>query len=345
MAAIMSCRTDHEVESIIEKTFYTCSDDVMIELEGSESSINVMLFKGKEFIASRTLLRDSLSGGRIFKTNDLTIALVNDSIKTSGLMWNYKGRISTDKERNRRVFKKVNYYITDSGALITTTQQSDKSIQLTLDVGKNTILKTILPNIVSASGAKYQDGDIVFWSKNNTAMLIYKGTIYGHCVRMYDDEIASDPCSNETLKTGVVAFLNDELKGDLEALTSNDRFFLAEYVDLNDDGDDEVCIALASSYFCGTGGCTWYLLNPDFTLITKFSVSDFPVYVSKTSSNGYRDLYVKSNGNYHELKYSGSSYPSNPSVETPFELLSKPEYTTAGVKRIFEQVYLKRCPF
>ena len=69
-----------------------------------------------------------------------------------------------------------------------------------------------------------------------------------------------------------------------------------------------------SSYFCGTGGCTFLLLDRYAEIITKFTVMDAPIYVSKAKTNGWRNLMIKSEGKFKKLVFDGKSYPSNPSV-------------------------------
>lgn len=104
------------------------------------------------------------------------------------------------------------------------------------------------------------------------------------------------------------------LKDDLQFLSENDRKFQFYKIDLNADGKEEYFVRFMSSYFCGTGGCTFLLLDRYAEIITRFTVMDAPIYVSKTKTNGWRNLMVKSEGKFKELVFDGKSYPSNPSV-------------------------------
>ena len=104
------------------------------------------------------------------------------------------------------------------------------------------------------------------------------------------------------------------LKDDLKFLSENDRKFQFYKIDLNEDGKEEYFVRFMSSYFCGTGGCTFLLLDRYAEIITKFTVMDAPIYVSKAKTNGWRNLMIKSEGKFKELVFDGKSYPSNPSV-------------------------------
>jgi hypothetical protein len=121
--------------------------------------------------------------------------------------------------------------------------------------------------------------------------------------------------SNTEVADQIRTYLNTNLlKEDIKVLTEDQRYFQYEQVDLNDDGIFEYLIGFQNSYFCGTGGCTFMLINNDGSLITKFSVSETPFIVSNAKSNGYKDLIVSSKGKLHFLQYNGKTYPKNPSV-------------------------------
>jgi hypothetical protein len=105
------------------------------------------------------------------------------------------------------------------------------------------------------------------------------------------------------------------LKKDLPALTKEDRSFYYETFDLNNDNKDEYFVGFSNPYFCGSGGCSGYILNNDGSLINKFTVTDFPIYVAKSSSEKFQDLIVSSKGIFHLIKMKNGKYPSNPSVQ------------------------------
>ena len=92
------------------------------------------------------------------------------------------------------------------------------------------------------------------------------------------------------------------------------RFVFFEY-SLNDDARKEIFVGLIGPYFCGSGGCTMYLLDSQGNVITRFTVVDYPVVISNQLSHGWRDLIIYSGGKNRLLKFNGKTYPSNPSVQ------------------------------
>lgn len=120
---------------------------------------------------------------------------------------------------------------------------------------------------------------------------------------------------DDLMSKNIINFLTQSyLKNDLQFLTENDRKFQFYKIDLNDDGKEEYFIRFMSSYFCGTGGCTFLLLDRYAEVINKFTVMDAPIYISKDKTNGWKKLIVQSGGKFKELIFDGKSYPSNPSI-------------------------------
>lgn len=119
--------------------------------------------------------------------------------------------------------------------------------------------------------------------------------------------------------------LNDYLKKDINGMDSLDRKFQMYKIDLNGDGKDEYFISLTGKYFCGSGGCTFLLINNEAEKIAAFSVTDAPIYVSPTKENGWNVLYLLSNGKYRKTVYGKKSYPSNPSVLPASDFKPGPE--------------------
>ena len=104
------------------------------------------------------------------------------------------------------------------------------------------------------------------------------------------------------------------LKDDLEFLQANDRKFQFYKTDLNDDGNEEIFVRLMGPYFCGSGGCTFLLLDKYGEIITKFSVTRAPIFVEPTKTNGWSLLLVRDSGVFKELSFTDGSYPNNPSL-------------------------------
>ena len=124
-----------------------------------------------------------------------------------------------------------------------------------------------------------------------------------------------EPEVKESSVEKIKAFLTDTyLKNDLEILQDIDRKFQYHEVDLNHDGKNEFFVRFMSPYFCGTGGCTFLLLDSDLKLITKFSVTRAPIFVEQTDKNDWAILLVKDSGVFKELIYENGTYPNNPSV-------------------------------
>ncbi|KDN54900.1 hypothetical protein [Flavobacterium seoulense] len=105
------------------------------------------------------------------------------------------------------------------------------------------------------------------------------------------------------------------LKKDLSILTKEERYFYYEAFDLNNDKKDEYFVGFSNPYFCGSGGCSGYILNNDGSLINSFTVTDFPIFVATSSNEKFYNLIVKSRGIFHLVKMNNGKYPLNPSVQ------------------------------
>lgn len=144
--------------------------------------------------------------------------------------------------------------------------------------------------------------------------------------------------TEETLKTDAMPFVpqstdeqtanniknflvNDFLKDDISFLKTDERKFQFYKIDLNDDGNEEIFVRLMSPYFCGSGGCTFLLLDKYGEIITKFTVTRAPIFAEPTKENGWSLLLVKDAGVFKELKFKEGTYPSNPSLlqKAPYE--------------------------
>ena len=73
-------------------------------------------------------------------------------------------------------------------------------------------------------------------------------------------------------------YKNDLSKNLIDSLSR--RFVIFEY-DLNDDQKKEIFVGLNGHYFCGTGGCNGLLLSPEGKLITRFTVTETPIVISR----------------------------------------------------------------
>jgi len=133
--------------------------------------------------------------------------------------------------------------------------------------------------------------------------------------RQADQELYAPQSSDDGNAASIKnALVNDLLKDDLAAMEETDRKFQYFTVDLNNDGKNEHFVAFLSRYFCGSGGCTVMLLDHEASVITRFTVMNTPIWAEKATTNGWRNLLVRSEGELKELRFDGSTYPSNPSV-------------------------------
>jgi hypothetical protein len=89
--------------------------------------------------------------------------------------------------------------------------------------------------------------------------------------------------------------------------------------DLNDDGRDDAIVLLTGPKYCGADGCTMLVFrgtDQGFTLLSATAIVMAPIRVSANSADGWRSLivYSKAKGDV-VLKFSGTHYPANPSVQ------------------------------
>ena len=130
-----------------------------------------------------------------------------------------------------------------------------------------------------------------------------------------DQEYYMPQSTDEQTANNLRNFLTEDfLKDDLDLLQPADRKFQFFKIDLNDDGNEEILVRFMGPYFCGTGGCTFLLLDKYGEIITRFTVTRAPIYAEKKRENGWRILLVWDSGELKELLFSEGSYPSNPSV-------------------------------
>jgi len=119
---------------------------------------------------------------------------------------------------------------------------------------------------------------------------------------------------------------------DISLNEENIRYYYNN-VDLNEDGIPEVFVFLMGPFVCGTGGCSAVILkveNGEYKTLSRFSLVRNPVIISNSKTNGYKDIimYVAGGGIesfFAELKYDGTTYPSNPSLQPKVEPGTKVE--------------------
>ena len=125
--------------------------------------------------------------------------------------------------------------------------------------------------------------------------------------------------------------LQKQFKEDIEKglLEENARKFVQYEYDLDGDGTNEILVGLIGPYFCGSGGCTQFILDREGNEITKFSVANYPVIIDTNKSNGWNDLIIYSGGENRIIKFDGKKYPSNPSMQPALEADPDASFTKA----------------
>jgi hypothetical protein len=113
--------------------------------------------------------------------------------------------------------------------------------------------------------------------------------------------------------------------------------YLSTTVDLNGDGKPETIVYILGSNWCGGGGCPMLILatqNGHYKLITRTTVTQLPIRLLPTRTNGWRDLAVSVSGggirpDYEaRLTFNGTRYPSNPTVAPAKKLRPQTPGTT-----------------
>ena len=91
--------------------------------------------------------------------------------------------------------------------------------------------------------------------------------------------------------------------------------------DLDDDGVDDALIYAQGPDWCGSAGCTLFVLQGSehaFTLRSRTTIAQLPLWVSAHSTDGRRDLIVHARGAGDVvLRATDRGYPLNPSMQQP----------------------------
>jgi len=111
--------------------------------------------------------------------------------------------------------------------------------------------------------------------------------------------------------------------------------YLAAFPDLDGDGQPEAIVYLISRNWCGSGGCSMFVLKKNgsgWKTVTRTTITQLPIRVLTNASHGWRNLGVWVQGGgiqpgYEaELRFDGKTYPRNPSFPPARRLNDK----TAG---------------
>ena len=93
--------------------------------------------------------------------------------------------------------------------------------------------------------------------------------------------------------------------------------------DLNGDGVKEAFVYVTDQDYCGSGGCTLFVLSPhgsSYRVVLRSTITQLPITLLRTSAHGWRDIGVTvagggiNSGYVARLRFDGHRYPSDPSV-------------------------------
>jgi len=100
-------------------------------------------------------------------------------------------------------------------------------------------------------------------------------------------------------------------------------WFSAAVIKPDGNAKEEIVVYVHGRTWCGSGGCTMWILEPDgtsFKVIGKVTIVRLPIRVLQSKSHGHRDIGVWVQGGGIQpgyealLRFDGKSYPDNPSV-------------------------------
>ena len=129
-------------------------------------------------------------------------------------------------------------------------------------------------------------------------------------------------------EAGIKAFLIDYLTEGGQHDVGPAKVAIA-HADLDGDGTDEAIVYLLGQYWCGSGGCNAYVLQAEgdsWAIRMETSVTQTPIGVLDTVTNGWRDIFVTvggggSPGGMVAMSFDGTMYPANPTTAgTPGKL-------------------------
>ncbi len=129
------------------------------------------------------------------------------------------------------------------------------------------------------------------------------------------NKIKEIPKTSKKDKNYALDYIKKKLyPGTFDKISDNDKRYDAVMVDLNDDGKKETLFSMINPDYCGSGGCTLFLLSDKGEFRGKVTVMDFPVGISKNKTNGWKDLYVKSGKQQVVLQFGEGEYTTNASM-------------------------------
>lgn len=129
--------------------------------------------------------------------------------------------------------------------------------------------------------------------------------------------------ANATDAEEVLIFLKEHIVEGYAAADFENATVALGFADLNDDGADEALAYVLGQNWCGSGGCNAYVITPTdggFSVVMESTVTQTPIGVLKTSTNGWSDIFVSVSGGgvpsgRVAMKFDGERYPRNPTTK------------------------------
>ena len=119
--------------------------------------------------------------------------------------------------------------------------------------------------------------------------------------------LASGPAKTPPLRNFLIQYLGAP---DSEEDRTSTRY-LSATADLNGDGKPETIVYILGNTWCGSGGCTMLILtmqNAHYKVITRTTVTQLPIRLLPTRTNGWQDLAVLVAGGGIRPGYEGNSF-------------------------------------
>lgn len=136
--------------------------------------------------------------------------------------------------------------------------------------------------------------------------------------QFHGDKLNSTINTTDTTRLQKIPDIARDIKNG--TITIDDIQFSEIAVDLDNNYEtSEYLLYPVGMNFCGSGGCNLYITNEVGVLLSKMTVVETPIYITKTTSktpkNTWNNLYVWSNGAYRTMVFNGKNYPTNPSTQ------------------------------
>lgn len=120
-------------------------------------------------------------------------------------------------------------------------------------------------------------------------------------------------------------------------------FYYYTKVDLNDDYVPEYFVYAYGPMLSGSGGASALILSNNYKEISRFTLVQTPITISKHKTKNWKDIIMRVSGGGATpstvvMKFDGETYPSNPSLQQP---LGPNDYID-GIKIFTEDMTLTR---